>query len=72
MCPSFPATFSAERRAFRQETVEKMRDAIADLMTDRDWIVLRAEFEVGALEPNASGNALLKCTDSSFATEVSL
>jgi hypothetical protein len=49
-----------------------MRDAIADLMTDRDWIVLRAEFEVGALEPNASGNALLKCTDSSFATEVSL
>jgi hypothetical protein len=26
-----------------------MRDAIADLMTDRDWIVLRAEFEVGAL-----------------------
>jgi hypothetical protein len=26
-----------------------MRDAIADLMTDHDWIVLRAEFEVGAL-----------------------
>ena len=27
----------------------KIRDAIADLMTDHDWIVLRAEFEVGAL-----------------------
>ena len=27
----------------------KLRDAIADLMTDHDWIVLRAEFEVGAL-----------------------
>jgi len=26
-----------------------MRDTIADLMTDHDWIVLRAEFEVGAL-----------------------
>ena len=28
---------------------KKFRDAIADLMTDHDWIVLRAEFEVGAL-----------------------
>jgi TetR/AcrR family transcriptional regulator, transcriptional repressor of aconitase len=28
---------------------KKLRDAIADLMTDHDWIVLRAEFEVGAL-----------------------
>jgi TetR/AcrR family transcriptional regulator, transcriptional repressor of aconitase len=27
----------------------KLRDAIANLMTDHDWIVLRAEFEVGAL-----------------------
>ena len=26
-----------------------MRDAIADLLTDHDWIVLRAEFEAGAL-----------------------
>ena len=26
-----------------------MRDAIADLVTDPDWIVLRAEFEAGAL-----------------------
>jgi AcrR family transcriptional regulator len=29
--------------------VKKLRDAIADLMTDRDWIILRAEFQVGAL-----------------------
>jgi TetR/AcrR family transcriptional regulator, transcriptional repressor of aconitase len=29
--------------------VKKFRDAIADLMTDHDWIVLRAEFEIGAL-----------------------
>jgi AcrR family transcriptional regulator len=27
----------------------KMRDTIADTLTDRDWIVLRAEFEAGAL-----------------------
>ena len=26
-----------------------MRDTIADLITDHDWIVLRAEFEIGAL-----------------------
>src|SRR5260370_16746219 len=26
-----------------------MRDTIADLMTEHDWTVLRAEFEVGAL-----------------------
>jgi hypothetical protein len=26
-----------------------MRDAIADLLTDHDWIVLRAEFEAAAL-----------------------
>ena len=29
--------------------LRKMRDAIADLLTDHDWIVLRAEFEAGAL-----------------------
>jgi AcrR family transcriptional regulator len=27
----------------------KMRDTIADMVTNRDWIVLRAEFEAGAL-----------------------
>jgi TetR/AcrR family transcriptional regulator, transcriptional repressor of aconitase len=32
-----------------KKRVKKLRDAIADLMTDHDWIVLRAEFEVGAL-----------------------
>ena len=32
-----------------KKRLKKMRDAIADLMTDHDWIVLRAEFEVGAL-----------------------
>jgi hypothetical protein len=26
-----------------------MRDTIADMITNRDWIVLRAEFEAGAL-----------------------
>jgi AcrR family transcriptional regulator len=29
--------------------LRKMRDTIADLLPDRDWIVLRAEFEVEAL-----------------------
>ena len=29
--------------------LKKMRDTIADLLTDRDWIVLHAEFEAGAL-----------------------
>src|ERR1700733_9089636 len=32
-----------------KKRLKKMRDAIAELMTDHDWIVLRAEFEVGAL-----------------------
>jgi hypothetical protein len=32
-----------------KKRLKKMRDAIADLMTDHDWIVLRAEFEAGAL-----------------------
>jgi AcrR family transcriptional regulator len=32
-----------------KKRLRKMRDAIADLMTDYDWIVLRAEFAVGAL-----------------------
>jgi AcrR family transcriptional regulator len=29
--------------------LRKMRDAIADLLTDHNWIVLRAEFEAAAL-----------------------
>jgi TetR/AcrR family transcriptional regulator, transcriptional repressor of aconitase len=32
-----------------KKRLKKFRDAIANLMTDHDWIVLRAEFEVGAL-----------------------
>src|SRR5258707_5954622 len=32
-----------------KKQLKKMRDAIADLMTDHDWIVLRAEFEAAAL-----------------------
>jgi TetR/AcrR family transcriptional regulator, transcriptional repressor of aconitase len=32
-----------------KKRLKKFRDSIADLMTDHDWIVLRAEFEVGAL-----------------------
>jgi TetR/AcrR family transcriptional regulator, transcriptional repressor of aconitase len=32
-----------------KKRLKTMRDAIADLMTDHDWIVLRAEFEIGAL-----------------------
>ena len=32
-----------------KQRLKKMRDTIADLLTDRDWIVLHAEFEAGAL-----------------------
>jgi AcrR family transcriptional regulator len=32
-----------------KKRLKKWQDTIADLMTDHDWIVLRAEFEVGAL-----------------------
>jgi AcrR family transcriptional regulator len=32
-----------------RKRLKKFREAIADLMTDHDWIMLRAEFEVGAL-----------------------
>src|SRR3984885_8917020 len=44
---SFHAMFKEEPSA--KERLKKMRDAIADLVTDPDWIVLRAEFEAGAL-----------------------
>src|SRR6201989_2884209 len=30
-----------------KQRLKKMRDTIADLLTDRDWIVLHAEFEAG-------------------------
>jgi AcrR family transcriptional regulator len=32
-----------------RKRLRKMRDTIADTLTNRDWIVLRAEFEAGAL-----------------------
>src|SRR6201985_2532182 len=32
-----------------KKRLKKMRDAIANLLTDHDWIVLRAEFEAGEL-----------------------
>jgi AcrR family transcriptional regulator len=32
-----------------KKRVKKFRDALANLVTDHEWIVLRAEFEVGAL-----------------------
>jgi AcrR family transcriptional regulator len=32
-----------------KKRLRKMRDTIADTLTNRDWIVLRAEFEAGAL-----------------------
>jgi AcrR family transcriptional regulator len=44
---AFHSMFKEERSA--KERLKKMRDAIADLVTDPDWIVLRAEFEAGAL-----------------------
>ena len=44
----------AFRSIFKEEPsakgrLRRMREAIADLYTDPDWIVLRAEFEAGAL-----------------------
>ena len=44
---AFHSMFKEEPSA--KERLRKMRDAIADLVTDPDWIVLRAEFESGAL-----------------------
>jgi len=44
---SFHSMFKEEPSA--KERLKKMREAIADLVTDPDWIVLRAEFEAGAL-----------------------
>jgi len=32
-----------------KKRLKKVRDGIANLLTDHDWIVLRAEFETGAL-----------------------
>jgi TetR/AcrR family transcriptional regulator, transcriptional repressor of aconitase len=44
---AFHSMFKEEPSA--KERSKKMRDAIADVVTDPDWIVLRAEFEAGAL-----------------------
>ena len=44
---AFHSMFKEEPSA--KERLRKMRDAIADVVTDPDWIVLRAEFEAGAL-----------------------
>ena len=44
---AFHSMFKEEPSA--KERLKKMRDAIADVVTDPDWIVLRAEFEAGAL-----------------------
>jgi AcrR family transcriptional regulator len=44
---AFRSMFKEEPSA--KERLKKMRDAIADVVTDPDWIVLRAEFEAGAL-----------------------
>jgi len=44
---SFRSIFKEEPSA--KQRLSRMREAIADLYTDPDWIVLRAEFEAGAL-----------------------
>jgi TetR/AcrR family transcriptional regulator, transcriptional repressor of aconitase len=44
---AFHSMFKEEPSA--KERLRKMREAIAELVTDPDWIVLRAEFEAGAL-----------------------
>jgi TetR/AcrR family transcriptional regulator, transcriptional repressor of aconitase len=44
---TFHSIFKEEPSA--KERLRKMRDSIADYVTDPDWIVLRAEFEAGAL-----------------------
>jgi TetR/AcrR family transcriptional regulator, transcriptional repressor of aconitase len=54
-----------------KERLRKWRDAIADIVTDPDWIVLRAEFEAGALR-NVFGRLLLKCIISRSAMEETL
>ena len=51
--------------------LKKFRDAIADLMTDHDWIScfgLNSRWEL--VEASVSGKALLKCIGSSFTTVV--
>jgi TetR/AcrR family transcriptional regulator, transcriptional repressor of aconitase len=44
---AFHSIFKEEPSA--KERLRKMRDAVADQVTDPDWIILRAEFEAGAL-----------------------
>ena len=44
---AFQSMFKEEPSA--KERLRKMRDAIADVVTDPNWIVLRAEFQAGAL-----------------------
>jgi AcrR family transcriptional regulator len=40
--------------------LKKIRDAIANLVTDPDWIVLRAEFEAGALRSESIRRAFVE------------
>ena len=44
---AFSSIFKEEPSA--KQRLRKMRNAMADVVTDPDWIVLRAEFEAGAL-----------------------
>jgi len=41
--------FIFKEEPLAKERLRRMREAVADLVTDPDWIVLRAEFEAGAL-----------------------
>src|SRR5271168_3330500 len=43
-----------------KKRVKKFRDALADLVTDHDWIVLRAEFEIGALRSEPSRRSFVE------------
>jgi len=63
---AFRSMFKEEPSA--KERLRKMRDAVADLVTDPDWIVLRAELKLELFETNVFDRPLLKYIGNRSAT----
>ena len=63
---SFHSMFKEEPSA--KERLKKMRDAIADLVTDPDWIVLRAELKPELFETNVFDGLSSRCIENRSAT----
>jgi hypothetical protein len=55
-----PFRQSSKKSLQARYDLKKIRDAIANLVTDPDWIILRAEFEAGALRSESIRRAFVE------------